>query len=77
MIDEKRMENIRTYVVHHNTGAQRARILFEDLGLAKDRKAEYVILSGCHPPETLPRTTREAFAYAHRIFSQLPCWMGD
>jgi Fe-S oxidoreductase len=58
MIDEKRVENIRTYGVHHNTGAQRARILFEDLGLAKDRKAEYVILSGCHPPETLPRAFR-------------------
>jgi Fe-S oxidoreductase len=58
MIDEKRVENILRYGVHHNTGTQRSKALFEDLGLAKDRKAEYVILSGCHPPETLPQTFR-------------------
>jgi len=67
MIDEKRVENIRTYGVHHNTGAQRGKILFEDLGLAKDRKAEYVILSGCHPPETLPR----AFQALKGLFDRL------
>jgi len=55
MINEKSVENIRIYGVHHDTGARRSKILFEELGMAKDQKAEYVILSGCHPPEALPR----------------------
>jgi len=83
MIDEKRVENIRTYGVHHNTGAQRTKVLFEDLGLAKDRKAEYVILSGCHPPETLPRAFRalkglfDHFRISYTFLSKETCcgWM--
>jgi Fe-S oxidoreductase len=55
MINEKSVENIRTYGVHHDTGAGRSKVLFEELGMAKDQKAEYVILSGCHPPEGMPQ----------------------
>jgi len=58
MINEKSVENIRTYGVHHDTGARRSKILFEELGMAKDQKAEYVILSGCHPPEGMPQVFR-------------------
>ena len=48
MINEKAVDHIRTYGVHHDTGAGRSKILFEDLGLVRDQKADYVILSGCH-----------------------------
>jgi len=83
MIDEKRVENIRTYGVHHNTGTPRAKVLFEDLGLAKDRKAEYVIISGCHPPETLPQAFRalkalfDRFRISYTFLSKEYCcgWM--
>jgi len=58
MVNEQWVENIRTYGVYHNTGAGRARVLFEELGLVKDQKAEYIILSGCLPPEGIPRAFR-------------------
>jgi Fe-S oxidoreductase len=83
MIDEKRVDHIRTWGVHHNTGAQRAKVLFEDLGLARDRKAEYVILSGCHPPENLPQAFRalkglfDHFRISYTFLSKEYCcgWM--
>lgn len=83
MIDEKRMENIRTYGVHHNTGAERSRVLFEGIGLVKDQRAEYIILSGCHPPEGMPHVFRslknffDRFRVPYSFLSKETCcgWM--
>jgi Fe-S oxidoreductase len=55
MIDDKMVRHIREYGVYHNSGAARAEFLFEELGLAKDQKAEYILLSGCRPPENVPQ----------------------
>jgi len=52
---EKTVENIRAYGVYHDTGAKRHRVLAAEIGLPLDRKAEYVFLSGCLPPETMPQ----------------------
>ena len=67
MIKEKYVENIQTYGVYHNTGAGRSKTLFEDLGLARDRKAEYVILGGCFPPEGMPHVFRSLKNFLERF----------
>lgn len=54
MIDEKAIENIRTYGVYQDSGAGRHKVLFEDLGLNAEKKAEYVIITGCVQPEGMP-----------------------
>jgi len=83
MINEKSVENIRTYGVHHDTGAGRSRVLFEDIGFVRDQKAEYVILSGCHPPEGMPHVFRalknilDRFRVSYSFLSKEYCcgWM--
>jgi len=83
MSDERRVENIRAYGVHHNTGVERAGVLFQELGLVKDQKAEYIILSGCHPPEGLPHVFRalknlfDSFHLSYSFLSKEYCcgWM--
>ncbi|RLC27202.1 MAG: hypothetical protein DRH37_11065 [Deltaproteobacteria bacterium] len=54
MIDEKAVENIRTYGVYQDSGAGRNKVLFEDLGVRADQKADYVILTGCLQAEAMP-----------------------
>jgi len=54
MIDEKAVENIRTYGVYRDTGEGRSKVLFEDVGFRADKKADYVILAGCVQPEGMP-----------------------
>jgi len=54
MIDERVVENIRTYGVYQDSGAGRSKVFFEDLGVRADQKADYVILTGCVQPEGMP-----------------------
>jgi len=54
MIDEKAVENIRTYGVYHGSGVGRSKVLFEDLRVRADQRADYVILAGCVQPEGMP-----------------------
>jgi len=54
MIDEKAVENIRTYGVYQGSGEGRSKVLFEDLGVRADQEADYVILTGCVQPEGMP-----------------------
>jgi len=54
MIDEKTVENIRTYGVYQDSGEGRSKVLFQDLGVRADQEAEYVILAGCVQPEGMP-----------------------
>ncbi|MEE4351536.1 MAG: (Fe-S)-binding protein [Desulfatiglans sp.] len=67
MINEKAIENIREYGVYHDTGRARNKILFEDVGLNADQKAEYVIIAGCAQPEGMPQT----FLALKNIFERL------
>jgi Fe-S oxidoreductase len=67
VIDEKAIENIRTYGVYHNSGAGRQKVLFEDIGLNADREAEYVIIAGCVQPEGMPNV----FSALKNVFDQL------
>jgi len=55
MKEEKLIDNIKTYGVHHNNGEKRRKILFEDIGLPVDQKAEYVLVSGCLIHEDMPQ----------------------
>ncbi len=55
MIDENKVAHIFTHGVYQDTGAGRSKVLFEELGLVKDQKARYIILSGCRPPENVPQ----------------------
>ena len=67
MINEKAIENIRTYGVYQDSGAGRYKVLFEDLGLNADKKAEYLIIAGCVQPEGMPNV----FSALKNIFEQL------
>jgi Fe-S oxidoreductase len=42
------------YGVYHARGEERNKNLFEDIGCPADKKAEYVLLSGCMPPLDTP-----------------------
>ena len=83
MINEKVVDHIWAYGVHHDTGAERAKILFDDLGLVRDRKAEYIILSGCHQPQGMPQALRalkkllDHFKVSYSFLSKEYCcgWM--
>jgi Fe-S oxidoreductase len=83
VIDEKKVENIMRYGVCHDSGAGRAKVLFEGLGLMKDQKAEYIILSGCFPPERMPQAFRalknflDHFEVSYSFLSKEYCcgWM--
>ena len=67
MIDEKAVENIRNYGVYQDSGSGRNKVLFDDLGLNADKKAEYVIVAGCAQPEGMPN----AFSALKNIFERL------
>jgi Fe-S oxidoreductase len=54
MIDEKAVENIRTYGVYQGSGTGKNKVLFEDLGVRADQEADHVILTGCVQPEGMP-----------------------
>ena len=83
MIDEKAVENIRTYGVYQDSGAGRNKVLFEDLGARADQKADYVILTGCVQPEGMPhvflalRNILERFQINYTFLSKEFCcgWM--
>jgi len=51
---EKMVEHIREYGVYHARGKERNKNLFEGIGCPADKKAEYVLLSGCMPPLDTP-----------------------
>jgi len=53
MIDQKLVENIRTYGTYRDTGEGRSKIL-EDAGFRIGEKAEHVIIMGCVQPESMP-----------------------
>ena len=67
MIDEKAVENIRTYGVYQDSGAGRNKVLFEDVGLNADKEAEYVIIAGCVQPEGMPNV----FSALKNVFDRL------
>lgn len=54
MIDNKMVENIKTYGAYKDSGEGRLKILVDDLGFRMDEKAEYVIIGGCRQPEDMP-----------------------
>ena len=53
MIDQKLVDNIRTYGTFRDSGEGRRRIL-EDIGFRMEKKAKYVIIGGCVQPERMP-----------------------
>ncbi|NQU02628.1 MAG: (Fe-S)-binding protein [Syntrophaceae bacterium] len=55
MKEQEAIENIRAYGVYHDSGEKRKRVLFEEIGVPADQKADYVLLSGCHQPEGMPQ----------------------
>jgi len=55
MKEEELLQNIRQNGVYHDSGRNRRKILFEQIGVPADQKADYVILSGCHLPEGMPQ----------------------
>jgi Fe-S oxidoreductase len=55
MIEQEKIENIKRHGVYHDDGENRRRILFEEIGVPADQKADYVLLSGCHQPEGMPQ----------------------
>jgi len=57
MIDQKLVDNIRTYGAFRDSGEGRRRVL-EDIGFRIDNKAEYVIITGCLLPEDMPQVFR-------------------
>lgn len=54
MIDTKLVENIENYGICKGTGEERRKLLVDDIGLRIGEKAEYVIITGCFPPEGMP-----------------------
>ena len=54
MLNEKAIENIRKYGVYQDNGKARRKVLFEDVGLNADQKAEYVFIAGCVQPVGMP-----------------------
>ncbi len=57
MIDQKLVDNIRTYGAFRDSGEGRRRIL-EDIGFRMEKKAKYVIIGGCIQPEAMPHVFR-------------------
>ena len=55
MKEQEIIQNIKTHGVYHDDGENRKRILFEEIGVPADQKADYVLLSGCHQPEGMPQ----------------------
>ncbi|HIE17912.1 MAG TPA: (Fe-S)-binding protein [Dehalococcoidia bacterium] len=58
MIDTKLVENIENYGICKGTGKERRKLLVDDIGLRVAEKAEYVIVTGCFPPEGMPHVFR-------------------
>ena len=58
MIEEKAIENIRTYGVAMGTGERKRQILVDEIGFPIGKKAEYAIIAGCYQPEGMPHVFR-------------------
>ncbi|MFC2003170.1 heterodisulfide reductase-related iron-sulfur binding cluster [Chloroflexota bacterium] len=57
MINQKLLDNIKAHGIWKDTGEGRRKLL-EDIGFRVGEKAEYVIITGCAPPESLPHVFR-------------------
>lgn len=57
MIDQKQVENIRTYGFPRDSGEGKRRAL-EDIGFRIGEKAENIIITGCFNPEGMPHVLR-------------------
>jgi len=54
VLNEKAIENIRKYGVYQDDGDARKKVLFEEVGLNQDQKADYVFIAGCVQPLAMP-----------------------
>lgn len=76
---EKVIENIRKNGVYHTRGPERKRNLFKDIECPADKKADYVLLSGCNPPVDNPWIFRslknflEYYGVSYTFLSQEYC----
>ena len=57
MINQKMVDKIKAHGIWKDTGEGRRRLL-KDIGFRIGEKAEYVITTGCTPPEALPHVFR-------------------
>jgi len=58
MIDEKLVDNIRTFGIFKDDGEGKRRIL-EDIGFRVGESAEYAVVMGCYQPEAMPHVLRD------------------
>lgn len=66
MIDEKLVENIRTFGVFRDDGEGRRRVL-EDVGFRVGERAKYAIILGCFQPEAMPDVLRDLKALLEHL----------
>ena len=83
MINEDAVANIRKYGVYQDTGDARNKVLFKDIGLNADKKADYVFITGCVQPVGMPhvfsalKNLLDRFGVSYTFLSKEFCcgWM--
>ena len=58
MEDREIIDNIETYGVFKGSGEDRYKLLTEEMGFKVGEKADYVLLTGCQLPATIPEALR-------------------
>jgi len=82
MINQKLVDNIRSYGTFKDSGEKRRQIL-KKTGFRMGEKAEYVIITGCFPPEGMPhvlsafKTLLDRFEVNYTLLAKEYCcgWM--
>jgi Fe-S oxidoreductase len=83
MLNKDAIANIRKYGVYQDTGEARRKVLFEDIGLNADEKADYVFIAGCVQPVGMPhvfsalKNLLDKFGVSYTFLSKEYCcgWM--